>query len=458
MFGSSFHSNPFFLKVVTYKLSLTYFFSSKPKETHMPLADIFAEPKKIHLETFGCTANVGDTMKLRAILRDQGHAIVAEPEAEVVIVNTCTVTKRTELNVMKRLENLKEAGKEVIVAGCISAAQPDLVRGIFGEEVTMVTPQDIYTEYKEAQGLDFDGLVCTIPIAIGCVGNCTYCIVKRARGRLKSFKPGRIREVLERAVERGAKEIRITSQDCSAYGMEKTDAMTLPELLELVTAVEGDFRIRVGMMNPFTVIPILDELLDAFDSEKIFKFFHVPVQSGSDKVLRDMNRNYKADDFIEIVKSIRQRFEYSMMCTDFIIGFPTETEDDFFASMNLLNDVKPEKVNITRFSPRPGTEAAKLKDLLEREKKKRSRIISSRYHQISLKRNTPLEGCELPVSITERGKKGGVIGRDPSYRMVVINKALTLGATYTARITEAKSTYLVGAINSNVDISREKEF
>jgi threonylcarbamoyladenosine tRNA methylthiotransferase CDKAL1 len=114
-------------------------------------------------------------------------------------------------------------------------------------------------------------------------------------------------------------------------------------------------------------------------------------------------------------------------------------------------------VNITRFSPRPGTEAAKLKDLLEREKKKRSRIFSLRYHEIALERNTTLNGNEIPVLITEQGKKGGVVGRDSSYRMVIIKKALPLGATYTARITEAKSTYLMGDGHSNCDINGKKE-
>ena len=423
----------------------------------MPLTDTFAKSKKVHLETFGCTANVGDTMKLQTILRNQGHAIVAEPEAEVVIVNTCTVTKRTELNVLKRLEYLKNAGKEVVVAGCMPAAQPDLIKDIFGTEVTMVTPQDIYTVYNESQGLDFDGVVCVIPIALGCVGNCSYCIVKRARGNLQSFNPEKILETVKSAVERGAKEIRITSQDCSAYGMDCKNAVKLPELLRMITAMEGDFKIRVGMMNPFTVVPILTELLDAFDAEKIFKFFHVPVQSGSDSVLRAMNRNYTAADFREIVQRIRKRFDYSMLCTDFIIGFPTETEDDFFASLNLLNDVKPDKVNITRFSPRPGTEAAKLKDLLEREKKKRSRIISAQCHQIAREKNRALKGRELSVLITERGKKGGSIGRDPSYRVVVLNNGLPLlGATYTARITDTRSTYLMGTIHEKTETSPGK--
>ena len=416
----------------------------------MPLQNTFAKPQKIHLETFGCTANVGDTMKLRAILRKEGHAIVAEDEADVVIVNTCTVTKRTELNVLKRLKELKEEGKEVVVAGCMAAAQPDLVKSILGNEVTMVTPQDIYKGYRAEQGLDFDGVISVISIAMGCVGKCSYCIVKRARGDLRSYNPEKICEAVKSAVERGAKEIRITSQDCSAYGWEDVGALKLPELLEVITSVEGDFRIRVGMMNPFTMIHILDELLDAFDSQKIFKFFHVPVQSGSDRVLRDMNRNYKAADFVEIVKSIRQRFEGSTICTDFIVGFPTETEEDFFSSLSLLDELKPEKANITRFSPRPGTEASKLKDLLEREKKKRSRIFSSLYQKIVLEKNNELEGKKLPVLITEKGKKGGVIGRDPAYRLIVLNEDLPLGATYTVRVTEARSTYLLAEIQNGV--------
>lgn len=402
--------------------------------------------KAFYIETFGCTANVGDEMKMRAILRKNGHEIVEAREADVVIVNTCTVTKRTELNVIKRLKELKEQGKEVIVAGCMAAAQPELVKSILGDDVTMVTPGDIC---NGEQALDFDGVIAVIPIAMGCVGKCSYCIVKQARGELRSYEPEKICEAVKSAVERGAKEIRITSQDCSAYGWDSF-GIKLPELLELVTSVKGDFRIRVGMLNPFTVIRILDELLEAFESEKIFKFFHVPVQSGSDKVLGDMRRNYKAADFIEIVKSIRKRFEYSTICTDFIIGYPTETEGDFFLSLNLLEAVKPEKVNITRFSPRPATEASKLKDLLEREKKRRSRIFSAVYHKLVFAKNKELKGKKLPVLVTEKGKKGGVIARDTSYRSIVIKNDLPLGATCKVRVHDAKSTYLVGGVQ-NID-------
>ena len=407
-------------------------------------------PTNVHIETFGCTANVGDTLRMRAIMKTAGHKIVEAREADIVIVNTCTVTKRTELNVLKRIKELKVQGKEVVVAGCMAAAQPELVKSILGEDVTMITPRDIYNGYNEEQEheLDFDGVIAVIPIAMGCVGRCTYCIVKQARGDLRSYVPDKLCKAVKSAVEHGAKEIRITAQDCSAYGWDGfgINHPKLPELLELLTAVEGDFRIRVGMMNPFTVIRILDELLDAFETEKIFNFFHVPVQSGSDKVLGDMRRNYKAADFDEIVKTIRKRFKYSTICTDFIVGFPSETEEDFGSSLNLLKTVKPEKVNITRFSSRPGTEASKQKDLVEREKKRRSRIFSDVYHRLAFAKNKELVGKELPVLVMEKGKKGGVIGRDASYRTIVIKRDLPLGAACEVRVTDAKGTYLVGEV------------
>ena len=159
-----------------------------------------------------------------------------------------------------------------------------------------------------------------------------------------------------------------------------------------------------------------------------------------------MRRNYKAADFDEIVKTIRKRFKYSTICTDFIVGFPSETEEDFGSSLNLLETVKPEKVNITRFSSRPATEASKQKDLVEREKKRRSRIFSDAYHRLAFVKNKELVGKELPVLVTEMGKKGGVIGRDASYRTVVIKKDLPLGAACKVRVKEAKSTYLVGEV------------
>ena len=406
---------------------------------------------RVHIETFGCTANAGDTQKLRAILKRSGYQLVTDyKKADCVIVNTCTVTKRTELNVVKRLEELKKQGKHVIVAGCMAAAQPELVKSVLGEDTIMITPEELYPVMDFDFGFDKNSsVVGIIPISMGCLGECTYCIVKRARGKLKSQSPDRICSALRSAVAAGVKEIRITAQDCAAYGFDCMDtAVKLPELLRMLTEVEGDFRIRIGMMNPFTLLRIMDELLEAFESDKVFKFFHIPVQSGSDKVLSDMRRNYKAADFIEIVRRIRRRFHYCTICTDFIVGFPTEGEDDFRASLQLLEEIKPEKVNITRFSPRPGTEASKLKDMLARDKKIRSRIMSATYHRIALAANNQLIGAELPVLVTERGDKGGVIARDPSYKTIIIEEDLPPGSFHKVRVKDARSTYLVATVIS----------
>ncbi|HDS45633.1 MAG TPA: tRNA (N(6)-L-threonylcarbamoyladenosine(37)-C(2))-methylthiotransferase [Methanomicrobia archaeon] len=412
----------------------------------MPLEICFPEPQKIHLETFGCTANLGDTLKLQAFFRNAGHTIVAGPQdAEVVILNTCTVTKRTELNVLKRLRTLQATGKVVVVAGCMAAAQPELLKGVLGEEVLLITPAEIQRSWHATRDFDLEGVVSVVPIAMGCLGSCAYCIVKQARGELRSYRPAWILEAVRRVVARGAKEIRITAQDCSAYGFDATHGVTLPQLVEQLTALEGDFRIRIGMMNPATVLPILDPLLDAFESEKVFKFFHVPVQSGADEVLRAMRRNYRVTDFIAIVTSLRDRFSDCTISTDFIVGYPTETEAHFQSSVRLLEALQPEKVNITKFSPRPGTEAAALNDLLERDKKRRSRKITARYHELGGERTTAaVEGVTVPVLITEKGKKGGVIGRDPAYRMVVLREELPLGSSCAVTIMSATSSYLIG--------------
>ncbi len=396
---------------------------------------------KVCIETFGCTANAGDTHKIRAILKRSGAIPVADiNEADYVIVNTCTVTERTELNVVKRLKELKRSGKRVIVAGCMAAAQPELVKRILDDDTVMITPDMLYPV------MDFDfecSVVGIIPIAMGCLSNCTYCITKQAKGSLRSQDPESIRRALRYAIAKGVKEVRITAQDCAAYGFDHKQK--LPWLLKMLTELKGEFRIRVGMMNPFTLIRIIDELLDAFDSDKVFKFFHVPVQSGSDRVLNDMRRNYKVADFIEIVRAIRRRFPYSTICTDFIVGYPTEREEDFLASLRLLEAVKPEKVNITRFSPRPGTEASKLKDMLARTKKTRSRIMADTYHRMALAMNKRLIGQELQVLATERGKKGGVLARDMAYRTVILKEEVPLGSFLNARVMDATSTYLVAS-------------
>ncbi|MHC1566539.1 MAG: tRNA (N(6)-L-threonylcarbamoyladenosine(37)-C(2))-methylthiotransferase [Candidatus Syntropharchaeia archaeon] len=391
---------------------------------------------RFYIETYGCTANQGDSKRIEAMLKKEGHEKVEMVEnADVVIVNTCIVTKRTELNVIKRICQLKN--KKLVVAGCMPAVFPELIFQNVGKVETIALESlDNLFDYES------EGVIGTVNISRGCIGNCSYCIVKKARGDLLSYPPEKILRSVRALVERGVKEVRITAQDCSAYGLDI--GRRFPELLEMLCDIEGNFRIRVGMMNPSTIKEILDDLIDVFENEKVFKFLHAPVQSGSNRVLKKMRRDYTVEEFVEIVDSFRRRFDEITISTDFIVGFPTETEEDFEESLNLLRRIEAEKVNITRFSRRPGTEAAKMKDILERIKKERSRKFTRLYHEIAEEKNRRLIGKKLHVLITERGKKRGVIGRDSAYRNVVIGEDLSLGSEVEVVVTGARSTYLIG--------------
>lgn len=394
---------------------------------------------KFFVDTYGCTANHGDSKRIEASLVREGHEMVGSVEdADTVVVNTCIVTKRTELNVLKRLEELEMGGKDIIVAGCLPAARPDLIseRQGFG----VLTPKSLDDVFEYG----VDGVIGTVNISNGCTGDCSYCIVKKARGPLLSYNSDRIIESVNALVAGGAKEIRVTSQDCSAYGLDID--MRLPELIENISSVEGDFTLRIGMMNPFTISDILDETIKAFDHPKIFKFLHLPVQSGSDDILKLMNRNYTVSEFTDIVRRFKEKFSDLTLSTDFIIGFPEETEEDFEKSLNLLETLNPDKVNITRFSSRPGTKAADMPDILERTKKERSRIFTKRCHEIASEKNVRWVGRVLDVIVTEIGSKGGVVSRDDTYRHIILREDLLPGIRVRVRITEARRTYFVGEV------------
>ncbi len=404
---------------------------------------------RAYIETYGCTANKSDSQRIKTILIENDYEITDNVErSDIVLVNTCTVTGRTERRMIKRLRELKK--EKVIVAGCLPAAQPDLVADLAWKKLTPRSVPSLAIMLggqalaKHEIQVPLEGVTGIVSISDGCVGQCSYCIVKQARGDLESYPPRTIINSVKRLVEAGAKEILITSQDTAAYGLDI--GFRLPDLLDRITEINGDFYIRVGMMNPLTTLKILDELVDSFDDSKVFKFLHLPVQSGSDRILEIMNRSYSVSDYVQIVNAFLERFPDLTLSTDFIVGYPGENADDFERTLLLLKKTKPLKVNITRFSPRPNTPAAKMPDVLERVKKERSRALTKAYHRISSELHRSLVGLLTEVIVTEKGKEGSVIARDYSYRNIVIQKDLTLGKRYLVRITGARTNYLVGEL------------
>ncbi|MDD2665545.1 MAG: tRNA (N(6)-L-threonylcarbamoyladenosine(37)-C(2))-methylthiotransferase [Methanocellales archaeon] len=400
---------------------------------------------KAYIETYGCTANKSDSQRIKTLLLQNNYEIADSIESsDIIVVNTCTVTDRTERRMIKRLRELKK--EKTIVAGCLPAAQPDLVSGW-----KTITPRSIPSlasilgEQSPAKNEICPGdVTALVSISEGCVGHCSYCIVKQARGDLKSYPPKTIVNSVKGLVEAGAKEILITSQDTAAYGLDI--GVGLPDLLNHITGIDGDFYIRVGMMNPLTTTKILDDLVDSFDDPKVFKFLHLPVQSGSDRILKSMNRGYSVSDYVKIVDTFRERFPGITLSTDFIVGYPGESAEDFGRTVLLLEETKPTKVNITRFSPRPNTPAASLPDTLERTKKERSRVLTKAHHKIAYELHRSLVGLLTEVIVTEKGKDGSVIARDSSYRNIVIQENLMLGEKHPVRIVGARTNYLIGEL------------
>jgi len=228
----------------------------------------------------------------------------------------------------------------------------------------------------------FDNKV-SIQIAEGCIDSCFFCETKLAKGHVKSFSPERIASELKGYIVAGNKNINITSTDNSCYGFDiKTN---LPKLLNDLVSIKGNFQLRIGMMNPGNVKPYLKELIEVYKSKKIIKFLHIPIQSGSNKVLKNMNRKHTIDDFRLIVNEFRKSIPGINISTDVIVGYSTEKEEDFKQTLKLIKEIKPDVINISRFSPRPGTMAAKLKQVPTETIRDRSRILAREFEGLHIK-------------------------------------------------------------------------
>ncbi len=416
---------------------------------------------KFYIETYGCTANLGNSQELARALQEMGHIPSSLPEADAVIVNTCAVTEKTERKILRRLSLLQ--GDRLIVAGCLAAARPESVSRISCRKRLGILNRDLGARISEMfAGASITGHLPNYPaknsagcppeaglcgivnVAEGCNGSCSYCIVKKARGRLKSHSlQGLVAEV-KRQAALGTAEVQICAQDTAAYGTDQ--GSDLAQLLERLSGVPGDFMLRVGMMNPNSALLIQEKLLRAFQSPKIYRFLHIPVQSGSDRILQSMGRRYSAEDFLQVARAFRAAFPDITIITDVIVGFPGESEEDFKETLNLMKVLQPDKVNITRFSARPGTAAARLYDMPDRIKKDRSRELTRLWLEIAAERNQRYVGEVLVARITERGRDGTMKARADNYLGVVVEGRSGLGSSVRVLIEDCNAFYVTGRV------------
>jgi len=379
--------------------------------------------QRIYIETYGCRYNFGDSAKLIEVLKHQGSTIVGTAdEADVVIINTCTVVGVTERKMLRRLSRFRDY--TLIVTGCMPAVQREAIFAVCTPEIIQSDViRDAYRHINSVPG----GGVAIVQVAQGCSGTCSYCLSRVARGPLKSFTADEILAEITAHIQAGTPEIQITAQDVSSWGRDT--GTSLPHLLNAVDRLPGQFMIRVGMMNPATVREMLDDLVDAFASDHVFKFLHLPVQSGSDRILERMGRAYTVADFEEIVTAFKTRYPEITLVTDMIVGFCGETEQDFSASLDLIDRLRPNKVNITRYSMRPFTPFSSEKDPPDWVKKDRSRSMNAHAEKIYSSVNKGYLEQNVPFVVTETVKQGSVMARSPNYTGIVINEELPVGFT-----------------------------
>jgi threonylcarbamoyladenosine tRNA methylthiotransferase CDKAL1 len=414
---------------------------------------------KIYVETYGCTANKSDERLLLGLIKQNDHEIVSnQQDADVLVLLTCTVIGTTEQRMLSRLRSYQKTKKRIIVSGCMPTVQADLLRTI-APSATMLPAQYIMyindildhntpvflTTKKTSLPRYYTTPIAPLLIAEGCLMSCSYCITHVARGILRSFPSEEIIRDVCSALQHGCKEIQLTAQDTASYGLDT--GTNLGILLKQINNIEGTFRIRIGMMNPMTVQKNLTSILLAYHCPKIYKFLHLPVQSGDDTILQKMNRGYTVQDFINIVQQFQTNIPTLTLSTDIIIGFPSETDEQFNKTLTVIKTLQPDIVNITRFSARPFTPAKKMHNRIPTHiVKERSRQATEICAKISLEKNKKHINKTYEVLVTEPGKKTSVLARTDSYKQVVLTEPTPLGSVAHVRIRDATSTYLVGKL------------
>jgi len=424
--------------------------------------------KLVYVENYGCASNKHDLEIMLALLSNAGYLRHADvSSSDIILINTCAVKKPTEDRILSRLSFLNRLNKPIVISGCLPKINLEAVENAAPNYAAAIDPFSISQIVEAAQAaargerqkryfsdrpaikpelphLRLNRFIEIVELAEGCAGICAYCCVRFARGKLHSYPQDMILKRIRDAIQEGAIEIWLTGQDIGAYG--KDVGAKLTDLVRRVVEIPGEFRVRLGMMNPNWVGGMLGEILDLYRYPKIYKFAHLPVQSGSDTVLEAMLRPYNVRDFVEIVEALRENVPQITIATDMIVGFPTERDEDFDLSLELVRKTRPDIVNISKYAPRARTVASRMKELPVSVVSERSKLLSSICAQISLESNLRMIGFEERVYVTARNSKGKSIGRTSNYKIVILQDASLLGKRILAKISGAYPRYLEGTV------------
>jgi len=432
---------------------------------------------RVAFEAYGCTLSYGESRRSRRLAEAAGIAATDDAScAPVVVMHTCTVIGRTEHHMLRRAREVAATGRRVVLAGCLPRAQADRAAELAREGIVVVdgeTPEDVVAALGtlgEGVMADAAGLPplaahpgslpdparrtdAIVPIASGCLGACSYCLTRSAWGALRSAPLQAVVGEARGWLAEGFREVQLTAQDTGVWGRDLDGAGRLPELVRAVASIDSppaDYRVRIGMLNPDSLVDVMGGLSEAMLLPRVYRFAHVPVQSGSDRVLGLMRRGYSAQGYERAVTGLRDAVPGITIHTDVICGFPTESEEDFERTLDLMRHVRPDVTNVKAFSARPGTEAASMAGRVHgRVAKDRTRRATALAGELTRASLRALVGGEADVLVTELGKGCTLMGRDIRYRPVVMPggaAAPRVGEVARVRLAGARGVYLLGEL------------
>lgn len=436
------------------------------------------ESLNFYIQVFGCQMNDLDSEALAHSLERHGHLQVAEPsDADVILLNTCTVREKAEQKVyslLGRYKFLKDEKPSLIlgVGGCMAQAQgrkilsrapyvdivfgtkaihkvPDMIKKVLEtgrRSVAVLMPEgqknmeELFAERKA------EGFKAFVTIMQGCDNHCAYCIVPAVRGPELSRPPEDVFSEVEHLVSQGVKEVTLLGQNVNSYGVKEGSEVNFPSLVSKIASIDGLERIRFTTSHPKD---LSDELIQAFvDEPKLMPHIHLPLQSGSDRILKAMRRKYTAGGYLELVERLRRTKPGIALTSDMIVGFPGETEYDFKSTLSMMAEVVFDGLFSFKYSTRPGTPAEKLPEQVpEREKEERLNRLQALQREHSRKRNDQCVGKTFKVMIdgVSKAGQGQLAGRTPENKTVNFHGPESLiGGFADVAVTEARTNSLVG--------------
>lgn len=405
--------------------------------------------KRYTVITYGCQMNVHESEKIAGILEEMGYVRGGEEDAQIIVFNTCCIRENAENHAFGNIGALKKRKKEdpdllICVGGCMmqEKGMPEEIKRkfpfvdvVFGThnlyelrhliEMKQAGRKKILIDIHDKEGEIIEGENPSrtsypnawVNINYGCNNFCTYCIVPYVRGRERSRKPEHILSEVEKLVKEGYKEITLLGQNVNSYGKDLECSMTFPELLDKVASIEGEFRLRFMTSHPKDFNEELVKVIAKHD--KIPNLIHLPVQSGSDRILSAMNRRYTSGEYLAKVKMLRSYLPDAELTSDIIVGFPGETDEDFEATMRLVKEVDFASAFTFVYSKRKGTKAAEMENQVPEEiQKKRIMSLIELVNAQTRAKSEKYLGKEVTILCEDYDtKKGMYLGRDEYGRM-----------------------------------------